>query len=54
MIIKGSEIAEVNYRKGYDIAHLQDQIGHFAVFPHEVGAVLFGRAVCGRGNADAQ
>ena len=30
MIIKGSEIAEVNYRKGYDIAHLQDQIGHFA------------------------
>ena len=31
MIIKGSEIPEVNYRKGYDIGNAQKQIGHFAV-----------------------
>lgn len=31
MIIRGSEIQEVNHRKGYEIAGVQDQIGHFAV-----------------------
>jgi mannose-6-phosphate isomerase-like protein (cupin superfamily) len=29
-IIKGRDIPEKNYRKGYDVS-LQDQIGHFAV-----------------------
>jgi mannose-6-phosphate isomerase-like protein (cupin superfamily) len=30
MVIKGSEIQEINYRKGYDIKDAQKQIGHFA------------------------
>lgn len=30
MIIKGSAIAEKNYRKGYEIGDAQEQIDHFA------------------------
>ena len=30
MIVKGSAITEVNYRKGYEIRDAQDQIDHFA------------------------
>lgn len=30
MIIKGSAIKEVQYRKGYDISDAQKQISHFA------------------------
>ena len=30
MIIRGSAIPEVNYRKGYDVGAAQDQIDHFA------------------------
>ena len=30
MIIKGSEIQEVNFRKGYELGNAQNQIGHFA------------------------
>ncbi len=31
MIIKGSAIPEVNFRKGYEINDAQEQIDHFAV-----------------------
>ncbi|MCY3902410.1 MAG: cupin domain-containing protein [Caldilineaceae bacterium] len=31
MIIKGSAIPEVNFRKGYEIGDAQEQIDHFAM-----------------------
>ncbi|MBV7332270.1 cupin domain-containing protein [Chloroflexi bacterium TSY] len=31
MIVRGSEIQEIDHRKGYAIDGVQEQIGHFAV-----------------------